>query len=177
MSRFTSTFLALAAGVLGACGGTDASDATSSATSAYGSRWQPALTCNGGAAALDVDPDERRHLQFVIRDPGVINYITGAVHQQMTLNRGNGRELIAAGWQQNGVFQSGDFHGFQSDSSDYTSRIRVLREGSGVRIVFELHHREGGTCTDWCSDFCCGGYAGGQDVFPELANWYFESCG
>ncbi len=138
--------------------------------------WQPLLVCNGGGAVLDVDAAERRHLQFVVRDSNAISYVTGAIRQQMRLNRGNGREIIAGGYSQEGAFAPGDFRSFYEEATDYTSRIDVAREGRGVRIRFSLHRREGGFCTDWCSETCCGGYAGGHDAFDELASWYFDDC-
>ncbi len=164
--------LLTAAVVLPACA---ADDSIGSEEPLY-SAWSPLLVCNGGAAVLDVNAAERKQLQFVIRDGNVINYVTGAIHQQMRLNRGNGREIIATGFSANGAFSAGDFRSFYEEASDYTSRIDVAREGRGVRVRFSLHRREGGFCTDWCSDFCCGGYAGAHDVFDELANWYFDDC-
>ena len=74
------------------------------------------------------------------------------------------------------ILQPGDFGSFTQEATDYSSRIRVFREGNGIKVTFNLHRREGGFCTDWCSEFCCGGYAGGTDVYPELANWYFDDC-
>src|SRR5262249_33748362 len=72
-------------------------EAPASSEAALG-QWQTMMTCNGGAAVLDVDPGERRQAQFVIRDANAINYLTGAVGLQFgPLNRGNGRELIVAG--------------------------------------------------------------------------------
>lgn len=167
--------LVLVAGCSSPASDAEGGDSTAEAVYSTGS-WQRLLTCNGGAAVLDVDTGERRHLQLVIHDANAINYVTGAVHQQMLLDRGNGRELIAAGWSTAGVFQPSELGSFTEDASDYSSRVRVFREGKGVKVVFELHRREGGFCTDWCSDFCCGGYAGASDVYPELANWYFDDC-
>jgi hypothetical protein len=86
---------------------------TADSTEAALGTWETTLTCNGGAAVLDVDPGERRQLQFVIRDPNAINYLTGAVGLQYgPLNRGNGRELIVAGWSDQGVFSPSNFQAF-----------------------------------------------------------------
>lgn len=159
----------------------DAGPGVDTSEAAYSSgTYQKLVTCNGGAAVLDVDTGERRQLQFVIRDANAINYLTGQIGMQLgPLNRGNGRELIVRGWSKNGAFSAGDFHALSSPIST-VGNVYVYREGSGIRVKFERDGGvEGGYCTDNLGGFeggCLGGWAGGRRVSHELANWYFDDC-
>src|SRR5262245_58128499 len=57
--------------------------------------WEKLLTCDGGTAVLDVNSDERRNLQLVIRDPNIIGYLdsVGVVDPAY-----NARELVLSGY-------------------------------------------------------------------------------
>jgi hypothetical protein len=159
----------------------DAEPSTDTSEAAYSSgTWQRLVTCNGGAAVLDVDTGERRQLQLDIRDANAVNYLTGQIGMQLgPLNRGNGRELIVGGWSNNGAFSRGDFHAFSAPMATVGAAY-VYREGKGIRVKFEHDDGiQGGFCTDNLGGFeggCLGGWAGGTRVSHELANWYFDSC-
>ncbi len=164
-----------------ACGSPPSGDPSASTDSAYSSgQFQKMLTCNGGAAVLDADTGERRQVQFVIRDPNAINWLTGQVGMQLgPLNRGNGRELIVSGRSDNGLFSPGDFHSMSQPFID-AGDAQVFRDGRGIKVVFRRDDGvQGGFCTDNQGGEpggCIGGWAGGTRVYHELANWYFDDC-
>src|SRR5436190_12379763 len=62
---------------------------------ADGALWYKLYTCNDGAAVLDVNGNERRNLQLVIRDSNIIKFFNdrGVVQSQY-----GATELILSGW-------------------------------------------------------------------------------
>ena len=174
--------LSIAATSLVACGGAPSESSGTQASDLTG--WQQTLTCNGGAAMVDVNPSDRRALQLVIRDPRAINYLTGAVGNQLRLNRGNGRELIVGGFTDRGVFSSGDFQWLSSPQADLSGEAVAYREGAGIRVVFRRNDGPGGReCVEWSSDPALANPVcvqwrdnGGAGSQRELANWYFDRC-
>src|SRR5687768_3802375 len=97
------------------------------------------------------------------------------------LNRGNGRELIVAGWSNDGVFSSGQFRSFGWHRDVNGDGFTVVRDGRGIKVVFEQNDGSGRECVEWGSDpalanpFCTQWVDRGGGK-RELANWYFDSC-
>ena len=60
--------------------------------------WLKVYDCDG-AAVLDVDSGERRNLQFVIRDPGIVEYLNTASMLELTdfVNAGHGLVAVHVG--------------------------------------------------------------------------------
>src|SRR5436190_7887619 len=77
---------------------------------ADGAVWLKVYTCNNGAAVLDVNGNERRDLQFVIRDRQAIGYLASQVRVSTQGILSPSGEIIIPGHQSNGVFSKDDFH-------------------------------------------------------------------
>jgi hypothetical protein len=160
------------------------SDATSAAQSS--TPWQNVLTCDRGAAVLDTDANERRHLQFVIRNPQVIGYIASQVRVSTQGILSPSGEIIIDGHQDSGVWAPADFHAMNG-GVPYVN-VDVHREDAGIRVSFWVNAQGSQGCFCRSGGDPCGGSLcqcpGGPDdlVCPgdphaELANWYFQSCG
>ena len=147
------------------------------------------LECDGGAAVVDVDARERRNLQLVIRDTGIIEYLNdvGAIRA----NFGDEEAIIRGFSQTGGVFSADQFQSFEQLSS----RVFVYREGGGLKLTFQRQRRDTGIW--WCDGHYtyetggtypgqrCDGlavYQGGNwrwipEVYDEYAGWFFNQCG
>src|SRR5512138_3640565 len=73
---------------------------------ADGTAWYKVYTCNGGQAVLDVNGNERRNLQLVIRDGNIIKFFNdrGVVQSHY-----GDTELVLSGW--TGYVDFGRAHG------------------------------------------------------------------
>ena len=93
-----------------ACAAPSSDDESSATTDqAYASNsWQALMTCNGGAAALDVDRTERRNVQLVIRDPRVVDYLQSKTQSPMVNAK---HEIVITANEQlgHGLFSPRDF--------------------------------------------------------------------
>lgn len=156
---------------------------TSSVQAAW---WMPILTCDNGAATVDIDLGERRNTQLVIRNSQIISHFNSARvdltgtswfvwdgHLHNLTNNGN--ETVVPGEMNQGVFQPNQFRGFTSPVSYGGRQFRVYRVGSGLKIeAFVPGH--GRSCDgDWNSG---GGCNNPIEVESEkkLADWYFQNC-
>jgi hypothetical protein len=188
-----SLVLALSLG----CGGPTVSD-SSKVQQSLTSKWEPILTCDNGAATIDVNTQERRNLQIVIKDKGIIDYLnrTGAVQSKF-----GAQEVIASGntgwvdWKNSygprigsqsgdGVFKPADFKELIAEHNYYDASFgrlaRVAREGKGVVLQYGSFEKRG--CAKEvpycpgdgfpCSNSCVIDYS----EFVEQANWHFRDC-
>jgi hypothetical protein len=183
------------------CGGAVSEKDTSASEQELTSSWKPLLVCDSGAASLDVNADERRNLQFVIRNRDIIDYLNraGAVHSQY-----GATEVIASGWTGsmdwkneygprlgnyqpyggNGVFSARDFSEMIADHNYYSGPfgpfIRVARDGRGIIIQYGSIEKRG--CakeTTYCpgDGFPCSTYCEiDYTEYVEKANWRFRDC-
>ncbi len=144
---------------------------------AQAATWEKMFDCENGAAVVDVDKDERRNLQLVIRDQGILRYLysVGAI----SLKYGD-TETIISGWQGHGVFNPGDFRYFNAEPKTmWENRYAyVTREGEGVKVRFT--QRSSYTvkpvgCED-CLSMACESSCSSVTTERETANWYFRSC-
>jgi hypothetical protein len=161
---------------------------------ADGALWYKLYTCNGGAAVLDVNGNERRNLQMVIRDPNVMKYFQdrgvvslpyGATELILSgwtgyidWNRSYGPLVHAQPYGGQGVFYRRDFKEMFANLTGYgqASRFtRVVREGNGIRVQFGSIELRG--CAEPSTYFDCYTTCS-QDYteFVEHANWYFNDC-
>jgi hypothetical protein len=162
--------------------------------------WLRAFTCDGGAAVLDVSANERRNLQFVIRDQNIVGYLNsaGAVHSPY-----GAREVVASGWTGYvdwnapdgpvvhgqpyggaGVFSQDDFHEMIADYNFFNGQsasfTRVFRDGPGMQIQYgridqtDCLHTDCEYVGDGFGTVCNCDRWGTR--FTEIANWYFQSC-
>jgi hypothetical protein len=92
--RFASPLLIAVAFVAGCSGGSPPPDPSDTTASSFtSSNWEKLLTCDNGAAVLDVNTAERRDFQFVVRDANIVRYFES---QFPGLSLANGRgEFIA----------------------------------------------------------------------------------
>lgn len=159
------------------------------------SDWRPLLVCNGGAAVVDVDANERRHVQLVVRDGGALRYLhdAGAVRLDF-----GATEAVVAGetkrvdWSHElgprvdggarGVFHPDDFREMLAGHTGgpLGRFVRVTREGSGVKVQFGQIEPRGcassrrvwfGDGNGW-KDVCVADYS----AYVEKANWFFDDC-
>jgi hypothetical protein len=144
---------------------------------ADGTFWLKVYTCNNGAAVLDVNANERRDLQFVIRDQRAIGWLASQVRVSTQGIISPSGEIIIPGRQSNGVFSKSDFRSLDG-GVPYVS-VNVRREGNGIKAVF--YQQIGWSrCADGGepspSTGTCNGDTVSGSTYNELANWYFDSC-
>ena len=178
----------------------DGGDATGTTESAFTNDWKKTFTCNGGAAVLDVNGNERRNIQLVIRDGNAIRYLNevGAVSSpygatEIVLSGWTGRvnwwdglgpRLEAQPYGAPGVFSRGDFHEMIADHNTYEGGfghfVRVAREGGGIKVQFGSIEKRG--CAKSESTYVGDGFGtvtscvADYSAYVEKANWYFDSC-
>src|SRR5690349_5824250 len=101
--------------------------ATLLTTKAEAQEWQRVLTCDGGAAYLEVATYERRFLQLVITNPKITQYLAANSFMKPVFNNPN--ILLISGATQRGVFSSGDFSsmGQNQDNLGYVYTAQVDR--------------------------------------------------
>jgi hypothetical protein len=165
---------------------------------ADGALWYKLYTCNGGAAVLDVNGNERRNLQLVIRDPNIMKYFHDLGMVQLPYGA---TELILSGWTGRvdfsrahgpvlygqpyggpGVFNRSDFSELIANYNFYQGGrfARIFRDGPGIKLQFGQIEGRGCAQTETycpgdgfdCSTYCVDEYT----EFVEKANWYFNDC-
>jgi hypothetical protein len=206
--------LALAILPLAGCGeaGPDEESMHGAATQAEGKAdgWQPGttptwdrlMTCDNGAAELDVNDGERRNMQFVIRDQNIIRYLNqiGAIQSAY-----GATEAIFSGWTGHvdwndslgprlwngaqpygapGVFNAGDFSEFIADHNYYEGGfghfVRVARENGGIKLQIGSIEKRG--CAHEETYYVGDGFGyqtsctADYSEYVEKANWYVQSC-
>jgi hypothetical protein len=164
---------------------------------ADGALWYKVYTCNGNNV-LDVNGNERRNLQLVIRDPNVIKFF----HDRGVVSLPYGAtELILSGWTGyvdfgrahgpvlhgqpyggSGVFVRSDFREMIANYNYYNggSFARILKDGPGIKVQFGRIEGRGCAQTETycpgdgfeCSTSCVDEYT----EYVETANWYFNDC-
>ncbi len=121
--------------------------------------WQATVSCGDGGVVVDVDRDERRSLQAVIRDPHAVAWLSSHPGDGGAGLANTKGEIILHGTVTRGVFTPDDFTGF--DMRGYTvsdallPQAHVRRENGGLRVQL----------VSWAS---------GHEV--ETANWWFAGC-
>jgi len=139
--------------------------------------WSTVLTCDNGAAVLDVDAGERRNLQFVIRDQRIVGYFASEVRVSTRGIVERSGEIILRGRQDSGVWNSSDFRSLNGGVDN--ASVSVRREGQGVKVVFyqsmEWSLCAGGEEPSPSTGMCPGETVRGT-TYNELANWYFRDC-
>jgi hypothetical protein len=168
-------FVAACASLVGCAGASQESSGDESSASALTGSWQQTLSCNGGAAVLDVDSGERRNLQFVIRDRAAIGYLATNVRVSTRGILAPSGEIILQGWQNEGVWDPSGFHGFEGGVDN--ASVSVRRESGGVKVTFHQDiawSRCDGNVSP-STGMCDGPVASGV-TYNELANWFFNDC-
>jgi hypothetical protein len=138
--------------------------------------WERVLTCDGGAAVLDVDNQQRTHLQLVIRDGNILGYLNnvGAVSLQY-----GQREAVIGGYQNDGVFGPGNFSYMNAYAGGGSNtKVYVNRAGSGLSLRFE-QASAGVSCPDDCNDSLsssCESRCQPWQSSRPVANWLFRDC-
>jgi hypothetical protein len=170
--------LALVAGCTAPAAEDDAAAETSEAAYSSGV-WQKLMTCNGGAAVLDVDTGDRRNVELVIRDRNVVDYLQSKAPNQMVNAK---HEIVIRSGEpmMHGLFSPRDFG--QDDFwsyrvPDFWNAAIVQKDGRGIKVTIAKRFEpicEGG---QWgYQGGCWGGHTIRARVIEELANWYFDDC-
>lgn len=169
----------LALGVGFGCGAPLAEEPGEESAPLGGVPWQKILDCDNGAAVIDADAGERRNLQFVIRDRGIIGYLNSKVRVSTSGIIVASGEIITNGWQDRGVFQPADFQGFKGRLPGVTTDVH--REGDRVKFAIIGERGFGVRCSgggDPCSGSDCTCPPGQTPISNvtkvELANWLFH---
>jgi hypothetical protein len=164
--------------------------------------WDKLLTCDSGAAELDVNDGERRNMQFVIRDQNIIKYLNDAGAIQSAYGA---TEAIFSGWTGSvdwnnslgprlangaqpyggpGVFSAGDFSEFIADHNYYEGGfghfVRVARDSGGIKLQIGSIEKRG--CAQSETSYVGDGFGyvtncvADYSEYVEKANWFFQSC-
>lgn len=142
----------------------------------FAENWQPIVSCDNGAAVVDVNTDARTILQLVIRDQNILRHL----HQAGVVTLAYGQtELVLRGQQENGVFNPNDFR----HATNYGG-VQFFRDGAGMKLSFS-HDSKCWTeyppgrenCSENPQSMACES-AGTMkcERGSERANWYFQSC-
>src|SRR5262245_45664605 len=134
MSRLIAISLVFAAVACTQQSDFEPDDLANAESKADGTWWEKVFTCDSGAAVLDVNAAERRDLQFVIRDRGIIGYLANNVRGSTQGIVSPSGEIIVRGHQNNGIWSQGDFHSM--DGGVPYVDVNVRRESSGIKAVF-----------------------------------------
>jgi hypothetical protein len=145
--------------------------------------WTPLLVCDGGAAVIDVNANERRDFQLVVRDRNIARYFESAF-PGMGLTNPKGEYIAkSADRYHAGAFYKSDFHQFTEPGNAITGHpvTIVEREGAGVRV--SLVEGKVGNLTPFCNGkplgseyegFCAGTLE--YRVYHAKADWLFRDC-
>lgn len=145
--------------------------------SAHAASWETVLSCDQGAAILQVNKDNRRNYQFVIKDPNILVYFNGSgAFRNAGSNFGNGRELIVGNYLHFGIYDGGQFQ--EGDGHyNYGDSFLLRREGPGMKIILRnIHawtHCYGNVSPS--TGMCDGKVDSGVNI-REYADWYFQQC-
>ncbi len=173
---------------------------------AWAQNYQTALVCDGGAAVVDVDLNERKNLQLVIRHPGIVQFLyqkgiydQSHVRQNCTQQGGRihcdpPREIIIRG--QNRILRGsqhdpGNLPGYPFILGVFSKdQIASVDAGSGLgsrpTLRFQRQGRGLKVAGFGFNQGHCDGFISpstGQcqgRVVPgfefEIGNWFFQSC-
>jgi hypothetical protein len=135
--------------------------------------WKKVLTCDGGAATIDINEYERRMVQLVIKDDAIYQYFRSNTRAWSTMKFDDQKkEIVVSGGLEAGVFSPEQFTGFQVNAT-MAPAAQIFRSGSGllVRLV-DLKHW---VCTDYRENdyYCAEGY---WTEDREIQNWFFRQC-
>lgn len=185
-ARFTPIFAASLLAVSSiACGGAD--DPTSSSEeSNITAAWATKLTCDDGAAVLEVDHASARNVQFVVRNADIVKFLSSKVNHIQNARH----EVILTGRADAEITDGASFTHFVDDAMRFDvstspsklSSTRVLaevkRDGDArVRLAFAEV-----TTTKSCSGHldnrqaCVDGVWTENVDSRELVNWGFQNC-
>jgi hypothetical protein len=184
--RLLALALAASSIAFAGCAATSADegeDAESSEANLGSVAWTPLLTCDGGAAVIDVNKNERRDFQLVVRDRNIVRHFASAF-PGMSLANAKG-EFIAtsADHYHPGAFYKSDFRQFTQPGNAPTGYpvTIVERQGAGVRV--SLVEGKIGNLAPFCNGqplphenegFCAGTLE--YRVYHAKADWFFRDC-
>ncbi len=140
---------------------------------ADGSLWYKLYTCNGNNT-LDVNGNERRNVQLVIRDGSVIKFLNDRGVIQSSYGA---TEAVLSGW--TGYVDWGASLGpvlhYQPyggpgifNRSDFSRTELIANTNTWCGATAEYCPGDGYPCSTYCSEQ--------HTEFVEKANWYFDSC-
>lgn len=159
------------------------------------SKWQKILSCDNERVWVDVDVNERRNLQLVIRNREAIRYFDSIMAKAGSIYWAGGSEQGFAGGQERGIFGSDELiganyvshyysydgtampleRGYSAYATSYDETITFKQENGGLKVEFvrsninQCHHYYGryGKCDEQGTFFIESQYRG---------NWFFGNC-
>jgi hypothetical protein len=145
--------------------------------SANAAWWAPVMTCDNGAATIQVDLGERRGVKIVIADQNIKSYLARIGVSDFDASSYGANDTIQA-YVDQGIFNSSQFSGFTrkgvSDlgSGGYAATVKVYREGKGLKLKANQEYGE------YCWEQDSGGDCHDLRTVPyrELGDWYFQNC-
>jgi hypothetical protein len=160
-------------------------------------KFEKLFSCDGGASYVDVNVEERRYLQLVIRDPRILGFLqqtgaaslpfgaTEATYQGftgVTLKENSGPKLDRNPYGGPGVFAAQDFVHFIAGYlrgvflGGEDPLVNIYREGNGLTVVWGTIVSEECVWHSYNPDTqtsSCGRY---RTWFKKRADWHFLSC-
>jgi hypothetical protein len=144
--------------------------------------WEKVLTCDGGAAVVDANTQDRSQVQLVIRDRNIVEYFRRSGVRSEPGMGYSGDEYILSGRNSTPVSSGKDFKAiYVNEPTSYSSSMTAyaVSEGNGIKVTVEEKHdgcpqdcRENPLSMQ-CESLCVG--AGVGATFSS-ANWYFRDC-
>jgi hypothetical protein len=157
---------------IAACGSETAAS-TGPEADVTGSSWQKILDCDDGAAVVDVDTNERTHLQLVVRDPNAFATFDAMPYGEIK----NARERIYRGQSPYGIFDTSAFRHLRAyevayDANHHLPGFEAIRDGAGLRF------RSLDLSLSGCEPMSIAS-SPPDDAYPaacEVANYVFHAC-
>jgi hypothetical protein len=159
--------------LLVACGGSS-EPVNGDSANVTTSNWQQILSCSNGTVVVDVDTNERRNLQVVVRDASSFSVLDSSI----TFNQiKNPTERIYRGTSPFGIFDPTQFHHLRAndvvaDAAGHLPGVEAILENGELRLRQLDLSRPGCEPTSLHS-------SPPDDFFPpdcEAANFIFHSC-
>lgn len=146
---------------------------------ADGVTWSKILTCENGSVVVDVDVNERRNVQVVVRHWDAINHLramaTANNWASSTILEPNSKgEVILRGTSNRGVFHPSDFESMTRDTN-YAPVYTARREWGGLKVALLGVHRLSQPSCRWV-DENQGNWVCEEYGFGEFADWWFSGC-
>jgi hypothetical protein len=142
-SLFASVFLPLVAACSSAAPGDPSATSAAGESASTHAHWAAFYSCDDGSV-LDVNVDERREIQFVVRNDDAKDLLMKAYDPQyFDWNISPRGELIFLGRLEHGLFNAGDFSRAvaisgkpkQQTGDEWGPTVEITRSGSDITLV------------------------------------------
>lgn len=172
-SRMLTVLLAASLGFAAACTTADEGAVTGDDKNLTAS-WQKLLECENGAVVLDVDTNERRHLQLVVRNAAAFPVLDQTITYGQVKTSS---ERIYRGDSPYGIFQASQFRHFRT----YEASSNAAGQRPGVEAILsngDLRLRGLDLARSGCQPYSLH-TSPPDDAYPaecEATNYVFHGC-